>query len=208
MIENIKDGYIVVMVYPHFLLGAGWIIYCTLHSILADPGVKSWFRKVLGGNFKLYRLFYSLTAILLLIPLAIFQYRMKSPLLFIPGRMIAVTGSMIAAIGLAGAVMSLKKYIASPAGFKDLFFEGAKPTLQIHGMHRYVRHPLYLSTFLLIWGSFLYIPLLSIVMVNSIITAYTLLAIRFEENKLVSLYGDDYRLYQKKVPMILPKIRY
>lgn len=195
------------MDHPHFWLGAGWIGYCALHSILADPGIKSRAKQMMGGNFKLYRLFYSLTAILLLIPLIIYQSQMYSPRVFQTTVVISAIALAVAITGLVGMFLSLKKYIASPAGFKDLFFEGVKPDLQVKGLHRHVRHPLYLSTFLLIWGLFLFLPLRSLAMVNIIITSYTLLAIRFEEHKLVRLYGDSYRIYQKNVPMILPRIK-
>ncbi|MBI4592791.1 MAG: hypothetical protein HY728_01115, partial [Candidatus Rokubacteria bacterium] len=37
-------------------------------------------------------------------------------------------------------------------------------------------------------------------------TAYILLAIQFEEHDLIDFYGDAYRNYRKKVPMIIPSV--
>jgi protein-S-isoprenylcysteine O-methyltransferase Ste14 len=38
-----------------------------------------------------------------------------------------------------------------------------------------------------------------------IITVYTLLAIRLEEEKLVAEFGDQYRRYQRSVPKLIPR---
>jgi len=35
-------------------------------------------------------------------------------------------------------------------------------------------------------------------------SAYTLIAIRYEELDLVKFHGDAYREYQRKVPMLIP----
>ena len=37
-----------------------------------------------------------------------------------------------------------------------------------------------------------------------LITAYILIAIQLEERDLVAMYGDTYRDYQRRVPMLLP----
>jgi len=50
-------------------------------------------------------------------------------------------------------------------------------------------------------------PILSLLIVNIIITAYTLIGIRFEENKLVLEFGESYKEYQRKVPMIIPSLK-
>jgi protein-S-isoprenylcysteine O-methyltransferase Ste14 len=68
-----------------------------------------------------------------------------------------------------------------------------------------VRHPLYLGTFLFIWGWFMVYPAVSFLICNSIITIYTLIALRFEERKLIREYGNDYIQYRKKVPSLIPR---
>ena len=73
------------------------------------------------------------------------------------------------------------------------------------GIHNYVRHPLYAGTFLFIWGLLLLLPYWSLLIADSIITLYTLIGIRFEENKLVREFGKPYEEYQNEVPMIIPR---
>jgi protein-S-isoprenylcysteine O-methyltransferase Ste14 len=36
-------------------------------------------------------------------------------------------------------------------------------------------------------------------------TAYILIAIRYEERDLVQILGDDYAQYREKVPMLIPR---
>jgi protein-S-isoprenylcysteine O-methyltransferase Ste14 len=75
------------------------------------------------------------------------------------------------------------------------------------GIHGYVRHPLYLGTFLLIWGFFLLFPYGSLLVTNIIITLYTLLGIFYEEKKLIRDFGEKYESYKREVPMLFPKLR-
>lgn len=74
--------------------------------------------------------------------------------------------------------------------------------LRVRGPYRWVRHPLYLFTLLMMWtcpdltGDRLLFNLLW----SGWIVAGTIL----EERDLVVVFGEEYRLYQKEVPMLIP----
>ena len=111
---------------------------------------------------------------------------------------------------IGGLIMLLciKKYFLSLSGLKSLVAEEIVANeLRIDGVHQYVRHPLYFGTFVFIWGLLLLFPYLSLLIANSIITIYTLIAIRFEEQKLVDEFGEAYIKYKNNVPMILPNMK-
>lgn len=189
----------------HFFLAAGWIVFGILHSVLASDSWKSHVQKVMGIYFKWYRPLYSLLAFIQIGLLLWFQFTIESPLLwsysnpwlYLPALALLVAGLIIMAI-------SIKKYFLNLSGIDVLLNIEPDRSLQVRGMHRYVRHPLYLGTLLFIWGLALLLPLVAHFMSATIITLYTLIGTRLEEKKLLAEYGEEYAAYSKKVPMIIP----
>jgi len=72
----------------------------------------------------------------------------------------------------------------------------------VRGPYRWVRHPLYLCVLMLIWAS----PEITAdrLLFNVLWTAWIVVGTLFEEADLLDDFGDVYRDYQRKVPMLIP----
>lgn len=189
----------------HVLLAILWIAYCLLHSILADLSIKKKISLAARGLFRYYRLFYTVFAFAGLAGILYFLYFLESPLLFLLDLPILILGIFISFSGVVLMIICISKYFFTLSGLKSLFQETPSGTLMISGIHRHVRHPLYLGTFMFIWGLFLLLPYVSVLITNIIITIYTLIGIRLEEQKLVQEFGESYVRYRQQVPGLLPK---
>jgi len=178
-----------------------------LHSLMASRGIKKRLAHMLGPRFKYYRLFYTLFAFLTLVLILYYQFTLPPKKLFESSIYTWIAGLLIGLAGLVIMIICIKRYFMSLSGLLSLVKESNEQTLIISGIHKYLRHPLYLGTFGFIWGAFLCYPYWSFLIANTIITIYTLIAIRFEEDKLVAEYGNRYIQYQQRVPKLIPSLK-
>ena len=190
----------------HIILAAAWIVYCILHSVLASGSVKRWMQAQMGEKFRYYRFAYTLFAFAGLVGILLYQVSLASPMLFKGGLAVRLTASAFAGLGGAMVMLNIIKYFMQLSGVRWLVSSKVDAKLERGGLHGYVRHPLYLSTFLFIWALWIVYPYLSLLIANIVITLYTLIALRFEEQKLIAEFGEEYRMYQREVPMILPRM--
>ena len=175
-------------------------MYGLVHSVLATTAIKKFANNV-GIKLGAYKVIYNVIAIVGLYALIKFQTTITSVKLFSTTMLVTVTGLFLTAAGFAIMLICIFRYFKQMNGFSQ---EVNQPTLIISGLHRFVRHPLYTGTFIFIAGLFFLFPFMANLVSISVIIAYTLIAIRFEERKLILTFGEDYISYQKRVPKILP----
>ena len=188
-------------------LALGWMVYGALHSILASPVIKRWFERKSAFITRHYRILYILIAFISLAMMAFFLWETPRVLLWKSTPIAQITGTFFIICGSVIMGIIIRKYFRTVKNMHDLMYDNAIPVLFQKGLHGYVRHPLYLGTFLILWGFFLLFPYGSILLTNVILTLYTLLGIGYEEKKLIRVFGEKYIRYKQEVPMLLPKLR-
>jgi protein-S-isoprenylcysteine O-methyltransferase Ste14 len=97
-----------------------------------------------------------------------------------------------------------------PLGIKSIRYRLRGKELQpqpfvIHGPYRFVRHPLYLFSLMMIWS----FPDLTSdrLLFNFLWTVWIIIGTLLEERDLASTHGKTYLDYQQKVPMLIPFIK-
>lgn len=111
----------------------------------------------------------------------------------------------LALLGLGWGVWALRSF--DPFGRTAIsnHLSGKPPRPQqftVHGPYVWVRHPLYFFVLLLIWVC----PDLTVdrLFFDFLWTAWIYMGTILEEKDLVSDFGEDYRQYKGKVPMLIP----
>lgn len=192
------------MIKEHVLISVAWVVYCVVHSVLANARVKEKMARWMKGGFRYYRIGYNIFASVTLQVIIYYQIRMDSPALYANTLFFKILGGTIALSGLLLMIVCIRKYFAELSGIRNIKNEAVTDTLIVTGVHTYVRHPLYLGTFAFVWGLFLIFPYVSFFITNGIITIYTLIGIYMEEEKLEAVFGESYKQYKLTVPKLIP----
>lgn len=190
------------MIYTHFILLLYWVCYCSIHSILALDHVKLNISQAFGMSKRGYRISYNLVAFLTLGLLIFLQLSIKSMRVFQPGFFTISISLFLMAGGLIIMMISIRKYFAEMSGL----FNKTGVTLETTGLHQFVRHPLYLGTIIFVLSLTLFWPEVKNIVALSVLLTYTRIGIYLEEKKLYGQFGEQYRSYRNKVPMLIPRL--
>lgn len=96
-------------------------------------------------------------------------------------------------------------------GLKQVWFANAdrdapEPSFKEPFLYRIVRHPMQLGVIMLVFAT----PLMTVghLVFASLMTLYVLIGLYFEERALLREFGDTYRDYQARKPMLIPGLKF
>jgi protein-S-isoprenylcysteine O-methyltransferase Ste14 len=193
---------------------SGLILFAILHSVLAGHSLKSILFNKWPKLKPFYRLLYNFISLLYLILWFIFIPPPSTQLYSIP----VPYAYLLILIQLMSLYLILKsaqefgtaRFFGIPqvkAYFKygklpEYYDEMRRGELVTRGIYRWVRHPLYTFSLLLLITS----PVMTTRLVTIIIFGmlYFYIGSIYEERKLIERFGEPYKKYQKEVPRLIP----
>ncbi|MFA6450785.1 MAG: isoprenylcysteine carboxylmethyltransferase family protein [bacterium] len=188
--------------------GLLWVAWCFLHSATISITMTDFIKRKAGNAFRFYRMFFNLFAAATLIPVIHYSSLIKGrPIFAWEGNLIVIHYILLAIVFalLGGSLLKydLLQFIGIRQALKQTPHNAMSESgeLDTTGILGIVRHPLYLMTIIALWSGNLDTKG---IMVNTILTIYVLTGTILEERKLIHEFGDKYRAYQKRVPMLIP----
>jgi protein-S-isoprenylcysteine O-methyltransferase Ste14 len=188
------------------LLAVSWMLYATVHSLLASTPAKRVLQRRYPRHYRTYRLVYNLLAVILLVPpLWLLAAYAGGPLWHWPPPLDRLA-DLAALLAVAGFAWSLRYYDTGEfLGTRQL--GSTTPTLAdevpltLSPLHRWVRHPWYFLGLVIVWTREMNAALLVTAVMLSL---YLVIGSRLEDAKLIATYGDAYRRYRDSIPGLLP----
>lgn len=188
-----------------------FLIFAVIHTLMAGR-FKQAFRKWFGDRayYGLYRLLYNAFSLITLLPvvlLVVFNEGgvvWRVPLSWEP---VMLAAQLIGLIGLAVSLLQID--LMRFAGITQAWhYVMRRPLplpdepLQIKGLYRLMRHPLYLFSLLILWP----VTTMTWAYLGFCIgaTVYFAIGSVYEERRLLAAYGDSYAAYQARVPWLIP----
>ena len=181
-------------------------LFAVQHSIMARAGVKRWLTRIVPASAE--RSTYVLASNICLIALLAGWYPINHDVWRVAAQpwriLLAVTGLVGWAIALLSTLLidhfdlfGLRQVFARLRGRQLVEHQFTTPLF-----YRAVRHPLYLGFLIAFWMT----PRMTLghLLFATMMTAYILAAVRFEERDLIRLFGEQYRDYRRRVPMLIP----
>ena len=188
------------------ILVLAWGSYSLIHSWLASLQLKRLVAQRWPQFMPAYRICFNLLAMVLVIPPLWWTFSLPGPQLWQWSGALWWVANGLALMALVGVAWSMRDYDSGEfLGIrqwrdKEMSVEDQEG-FHVSPLHRYVRHPWYSLSLVLIWTRDMDLAFLTAAVVMSI---YFVVGARLEEQKLVIYHGEKYRSYQTLVPGLLP----
>jgi methanethiol S-methyltransferase len=181
-------------------------LFAIQHSVMARAGFKSWWTRIVPPSAE--RSTYVIASNICLIALVVAWYPITHDIWRVTAQPWRTVLTAVALLGWAIALLStLLIDHFDLFGVRQVFarLRGRRPAEHAFTtpfFYRAVRHPLYLGFLLAFWVT----PRMTLghLLFAVATTGYILLAIRFEERDLIRVFGEQYRDYRRRVPMLIP----
>ena len=178
------------------------------HSVMARAGFKRWWTRVVPPSAE--RSTYVLASNICLIALFVAWFPITHDIWQVTAQPWRAVLTATTYVGWAIALLStllidhfdlfgVRQVVARVRGRRLVDHEFSTPLL-----YRVVRHPLYLGFLIAFWST----PRMTLghLLFAVVMTGYILLAVRFEERDLIRVFGEQYRDYRRRVPMLIPGV--
>jgi protein-S-isoprenylcysteine O-methyltransferase Ste14 len=162
-------------------------------------------RAIMKKNYTYYRILYSAFAFSSLSIVISYHLTLQTILLWRVQSIEIILASTGLAVSSAIMLIFIKKFFFELSGADALCTTKKSGALIKSSLYKHVRHPLYTATLMLVWSIFFLHPSFSNLLSSSCITAYTIIGIRYEENKLIKNFGKSYIQYRLTTPMLIPR---
>lgn len=182
-------------------------LFAVQHSLMARPGFKAWVTHHVPTNLERATYVVLSSAVLAFVmwqwrPLPTIVWQVDAAwaqtvlwILFASGWILALAATFFTdhfeLLGLKQALAYFRGHRHVPSEFREV------------AVYRWVRHPIMLGQIVAFWAT----PTMSVghLLFATVMLAYTLIGLYFEERDLIAAHGDAYRTYRRRTPGLIPR---
>jgi len=185
-------------------------LFALQHSIMARRGFKQQWTRVVSWYVERSTFVVAASAVLALL---LWQWRP------IPGTIWDVRGTALSSVlqvtfWIGWGILLVSTFLINHFELFGLaqvwaYFGGQefhRPDFKTPSLYKMVRHPIYLGFVIAFWSA----PIMTVghLLFSVATTGYMIVGIYFEERDLLHAYGEAYRNYRQRVPMLIPFLKF